>query len=61
MKVAKHLTPTEAGRIASAADVKKVVLTHLYPPCDDIDVKSIVEEQFQGEVVVAEDFMKIGI
>jgi len=61
MKVAKHLTPTEAGRIASAAGVKKVVLTHLYPPCDNIDIKSIVQGEFEGEVIVAEDFMKIMI
>lgn len=61
MKVTGHLTPTEAGQIAAEARVKKVLLTHLYPPCDEHDIVSVCRKQFRGEVVVAEDFMHIEI
>lgn len=61
MKIQKHLTPSEAAQIASAARVKKLVLTHLYPPCEEIDVQHIVQRGFSGEVVVARDFMKVTI
>ncbi|MGQ9560595.1 MAG: MBL fold metallo-hydrolase [Candidatus Oleimicrobiaceae bacterium] len=57
-KVEGHLTPSLAGRIAHEAGCKKVVLTHLYPPCDEIDVPSLCRQFFAGEVVVAEDLMR---
>lgn len=59
MKIPKHLTPSEAGQIAEKAHVGKLVLTHFYPPCDEIDVKGIAKRQFSGDVIVAEDLMKI--
>ncbi len=34
MKTNGHLTPSYAGTIASRANVKKLVLTHFYPECD---------------------------
>jgi len=61
MKVVGHLTPTEAGRIAAEARVKKLILTHLYPPCDERDIVSVCWKQFGGEIVVAEDFMRVEI
>jgi ribonuclease BN (tRNA processing enzyme) len=54
-----HLTPTEVGRIATAAGVKKVVLTHLVPGSDDeVDLTRYsrgVATAFSGPVVVATD------
>lgn len=61
MKVSGHLTPTEAGRIAAEARVKKLILTHLYPPCDERDIVCVCRKQFGGELVVAEDLMRIDI
>lgn len=61
MKVAGHLTPTEAGQIASKAEVGKLILTHLYPPCDEIDVAAVSAKQFSGDILVAKDLMKITI
>jgi ribonuclease BN (tRNA processing enzyme) len=58
-KVEGHLTPSLAGRVAREAGCAKVVLTHLYPPCDRLDVVGIAQREFAGEVVLAEDFMKI--
>ena len=60
-KVEGHLTPSLAGRIAEKARCKRLVLTHLYPPCDDIPVLSITEKTFSGEVIIAEDLMVLDI
>jgi ribonuclease BN (tRNA processing enzyme) len=60
-KVDGHLTPSEIAQIASQAQVKKVVLTHLYPPCDQVDVVSQVKKNFGGDVIRAEDLMQISI
>lgn len=60
-KVEGHLTPSLAGRVAREAGCKRLLLTHLYPPCDDYDVKGAVESQYSGTVIVAEDLMKLVI
>jgi len=61
MKVPGHLTPTEAGAIAREAGAKHLVLTHIYPPTDDVDIVSIVRGLFPGVVTVAEDLMVIPV
>ncbi|MFQ5825175.1 MAG: MBL fold metallo-hydrolase [bacterium] len=61
LKVPGHLTPTEAGKIASKAGVDKLILTHLYPPCDEEDILKPCVEQFNGSVIIAMDLMKIEI
>ncbi len=60
-KVEGHLTPALAGKIAKEAGVKKLVLTHLYPICEDSKIKEEAEEVFTGEVVVAQDLMRIEV
>lgn len=60
-KVAGHLTPSLAGKIAQEADVEKLVLAHLYPPCDEVDIVGQCRKTYSGEVVVAEDQMKMEI
>ncbi len=54
-----HLIPSEAGLIASAAGVRRVVLLHLYPECHGRDLLGPFREYFKGEVEVAEDGMVI--
>ena len=61
MKVRGHLTPTEAGKIAHSAGVKSLILTHLYPPCDEIDILETCRKQFSGSVKLAEDLMRVKI
>ncbi|MDZ7338829.1 MAG: ribonuclease Z [candidate division KSB1 bacterium] len=60
-KVDGHLTPSLAGRIAQEAGCKKLVLVHLYPPCDQVDVVTPCARQFAGPITVAEDLMTIGV
>ena len=58
-KVEGHLTPTLAGRVARETGCKRLLLTHLYPPCDDEDIVPVVKDQFSGEVILAVDLMKV--
>ncbi|NVL90144.1 MAG: ribonuclease Z [Desulfobacterales bacterium] len=59
MKVTGHLTPSLAGRIATQAGVKKLVLTHFYPECDAIDIAKECRKTYDGPLVLAEDLMEI--
>jgi len=58
-KLAGHLIPSEAGRIAAKAHAKKLVLTHFYPPCEDVDVVGQAAKVYSGEIVKARDLMVI--
>lgn len=61
MKAKGHLTPSLAGRIGREANCKKMVLTHLYPVCDTIDIAQQCKKEYQGELLIAEDSMEISI
>lgn len=61
MKVPGHMVPSDAGRIAALAGTKKLVLTHFYPPCDEVDVVMQASRTFDGEIVKASDLMVIRI
>lgn len=50
-----HLTAGGAGRVATAAGAKRVVLTHFYPECEDADIRGECAAEFAGEIVLAED------
>ena len=60
-KVSGHLTPSLAGDIAQQANVCKLVLTHLYPQCDLIDIRAQCRQNYDGPLIIAEDLMKIEI
>ena len=59
MKVEGHLTPSEAGRIATQASAHRVVLTHFYPACDGVDMLGQLRRTYAGEAAAAEDGMRI--
>ncbi len=58
-KVEGHLTPSLAGRIASESRCKKLLLTHLYPVCDQFDIVGQCKKVYQGEIIMGEDLMRI--
>jgi ribonuclease BN (tRNA processing enzyme) len=60
-KVAGHLTPAEAGRLAQQAGASRLLLTHFYPPCDEVDVVAPAAAEFRGEVLRAEDGLKLTV
>lgn len=59
MKVEKHLTPSLAGEIARRASVKRLMLTHFYPPCDAADIRGECRKTFSGPLLLAEDLMAV--
>ena len=61
MKISGHLTPKLAGTIANKAQVKRLILTHLYPQCDHVDLIAQASQTYKGPIIVAEDLMTIWI
>lgn len=61
MKAEGHLTPKLAGKIAAEAGCPKIILTHLYPQCDSHDIKKQCQEVYAGEIVIAQDGMRLHI
>ena len=56
-----HLTPSLAGDIATRAGVKKLILTHFYPECEQTDIKKECRKTYDGTLVLAEDLMRIEV
>src|SRR5437870_3362629 len=54
-----HLAPADVGRIGRDARARRLLLTHLSPEMDALDVVGAVAKHFAGDVVVAEDLMRI--
>ena len=50
-----HMTPSLAGQVAVLAACKKLVLTHLYPMMDKMDVVGPVSRIYRGPVLIARD------
>jgi len=61
LKVEGHLTPAEVRRIADESGAKRIILTHLYPVCDERDLLALARNQIGTDVVVAEDFLEIAL
>jgi len=55
MAVPSHLTPASVGDLAAAADPALLVLAHLYPMMDQLDLPTLVHARWPGPVVVAHD------
>lgn len=60
-RVKGHLTPSLCGRIAAESNCKKLVLSHFYPSCEDVDIISVCRKYYKGEIVIAEDLMRIEV
>jgi len=50
---AKHLDLADAMRIAKLAGPQKVLLTHLYPEWDDVDLETEAKKLWAGETIAA--------
>ncbi len=60
-KVPGHLSPAEAGRLAAQAGVPRLLLTHFYPPCDEVDIIALAAREFPGEILRAEDGLRVEV
>jgi ribonuclease BN (tRNA processing enzyme) len=55
MAIPEHLTPGQCGALAELARPGRLVLTHLYPPVEAVDIAEAVAGRFKGPMVVAYD------
>jgi ribonuclease BN (tRNA processing enzyme) len=57
MAIAEHLTPEQCGEIARLAEPRRLALTHLYPPVEQVegDIATIVARTYNGPLVIAHD------
>lgn len=62
-KLTNHSTADQAGEIASRADVKKLILTHIAPSNQALEERYISEahRSFNGEIIVANDWLRIDL
>ncbi len=61
MKRPNHLTPELAGRIAAKAGAGRLILTHFYPQCEGRDIIKQAGNAFSGEIIPANDMMRIKV
>ena len=59
--VQKHLELADAMRVAQECAPEKVVLTHLYPEWDNIDLAAEARALWHGETIAAEDGLTLEI
>jgi ribonuclease BN (tRNA processing enzyme) len=60
-KVDGHLSPSLAGKMATDAGVKTLVLTHFYPECDAADIAGQCRRSYAGELILARDLLEIQV
>jgi ribonuclease BN (tRNA processing enzyme) len=61
LKVEGHLTPAVVAKITNESGAKKIILTHLYPVCDERDIFARMSDQIDADVIVAEDLLVITV
>lgn len=61
MKVKGHLIPREAAQIAKNCNCKKLVLSHLYPVCQEDKMAEQAAKGFTGGIAVASDLMTFSV
>ena len=59
--VQKHLELTDAMRIAEQCNPAKVVLTHLYPEWDGVDLEAEARALWSGDTIAAFDGLRLEI
>ena len=55
MPVSIHLTPSETGALAAAANPGMLVVTHMYPPLEGINLRAELGARWAGPTVIATD------
>jgi len=62
-RLASHCTASEAGEIARQVDVKKVILTHLFPLWKGREKEMVksVSSKFAGEVIPSHDLLEVEV
>ncbi|MEW6145086.1 MAG: ribonuclease Z [Thermodesulfobacteriota bacterium] len=61
LKRSGHLTPGEVIEIANMSEAKRIIVTHLYPACDEMNVVERIRKGVNAEVIEARDLLEIEI
>jgi len=60
-----HSTPEQVAELASQANVRKLVLTHIIPPTqgaeDILELKETIKRGYSGEVVIGKDLTRLKV
>jgi ribonuclease BN (tRNA processing enzyme) len=59
--IQKHLELADAMRVAQECTPKKLVLTHLYPEWDDVDLAAEARALWPGETIEAKDGLRVEV
>ena len=60
-RTAKHLELADAMRIAQSAEPKELLLTHLYPEWDGVDLEQEAAKLWSGKTIAAYDGLRLEI
>ncbi len=61
MAIVEHLTPEQCGELARLAQPRQLVLTHLYPPVESVDIAALVAATYGGSQILAHDGLRVAI
>ena len=56
-----HLTPLQAGHLASLSEAKKLLLVHFYPEVLSTDIAGECRKHYNGELILGRDMLRIMI
>jgi len=57
-----HLSPRDVARAGTESRAKRLLVTHLYPQLDEIDLAGAIRAHgFEGALTVAEDLMRVSL
>ena len=56
-----HLTPSLAGKIATQAGVKRLLLCHFYPEVLETDIAAECRRTFDGELILGRDLLHVRV
>jgi ribonuclease BN (tRNA processing enzyme) len=55
MAIKEHLTPEQCAVLAARARPRHVVLTHFYPPVEQVDIRAVMAARYDGPVTLGRD------
>jgi ribonuclease BN (tRNA processing enzyme) len=56
-----HMHAGDCGKVAEAAEVKRLILSHFYPVAERYDVKQQAARHFQGRIAKGRDLMTLKV
>jgi len=60
-RVDGHMTPEDVSELAAESSVGAVLVVHMYPELDGIDVESIIRRKYRGRIYLGYDSFQITI